>query len=96
MTDTPTHINVMINSSIDDNVDSSINDDEDDRDRLLKPRNNFASYSNENINVRFRVMYLSRSNGILRSNYNLNFRFDSSTDNLTSIYIYVYISMPIH
>ncbi|XP_011346366.1 H(+)/Cl(-) exchange transporter 7 [Ooceraea biroi] len=28
--------------------------DENDRERLIKPRNNFASYSNEDINVRFR------------------------------------------
>jgi hypothetical protein len=31
------------------------NCDEDDEERLIKPRNNFASYSNEDINVRFRV-----------------------------------------
>ncbi|XP_017797738.1 PREDICTED: H(+)/Cl(-) exchange transporter 7 [Habropoda laboriosa] len=53
MTDTSTHINVIINSSIDDSVDSCVND-EDDKERLLKPRNNFASYSNEDVKVRFR------------------------------------------
>lgn len=31
------------------------NCDEGDEERLIKPRNNFASYSNEDINVRFRV-----------------------------------------
>ncbi|XP_017885005.1 H(+)/Cl(-) exchange transporter 7 [Ceratina calcarata] len=53
MTNTPTHVNVRINSSIDDVVENTEND-EDDRVRLLKPRNNFASYSNEDIDVRFR------------------------------------------
>lgn len=50
MMDPPTHINVMINSNADNCVD-----DEDDEEKLLKPRNNFASYSNEDVNVRFRV-----------------------------------------
>lgn len=54
MTDMSTDVNVMINSSINDSVDSSVND-ANDTEKLLKPRNNFASYSNENINVRFRV-----------------------------------------
>ncbi|XP_076626274.1 chloride channel protein 7 isoform X2 [Colletes latitarsis] len=53
MTDSLSHTNVMINSSVEDNVDNYINN-EDDRERLLKPRNNFASYSNDSINVRFR------------------------------------------
>ncbi|XP_043599053.1 H(+)/Cl(-) exchange transporter 7 isoform X3 [Bombus pyrosoma] len=54
MMDTSTHINVMINSnSNDDSVDSCVND-ENDTEKLLKPRNNFASYSNDNINIRFR------------------------------------------
>ncbi|KAK1129883.1 hypothetical protein K0M31_019586 [Melipona bicolor] len=52
MTNISTDVNVMINSSINDSVDSSVND-ENDTEKLLKPRNNFASYSNENINVRF-------------------------------------------
>lgn len=43
----------MINSNIDDSVDSCVND-ENDTEKLLKPRNNFASYSNDNINIRFR------------------------------------------
>ncbi|XP_033178530.1 H(+)/Cl(-) exchange transporter 7 [Bombus impatiens] len=51
--DTSTHINVIINSNIDDSVDSCVND-ENDTEKLLKPRNNFASYSNDNINIRFR------------------------------------------
>ena len=54
MMDTSTHINVMINSNIDDSVNSCVND-ENDTEKLLKPRNNFASYSNDNINIRFRV-----------------------------------------
>ncbi|XP_068983504.1 H(+)/Cl(-) exchange transporter 7 [Bombus flavifrons] len=53
MMDTSTHINVIINSNIDDSVDSCVND-ENDTEKLLKPRNNFASYSNDNINIRFR------------------------------------------
>ncbi|KAF7401475.1 hypothetical protein HZH68_007295 [Vespula germanica] len=47
-----THINVRINSTVDE-IDVCRNDD-DDEERLLKPRNNFPSYSNEDINVRFR------------------------------------------
>ena len=43
----------MINSNIDDSVNSCVND-ENDTEKLLKPRNNFASYSNDNINIRFR------------------------------------------
>lgn len=54
MMDTPTHINVSINDSIDDSVDNYANDCENDREKLLKPRNNFASYSNEDVNIRFR------------------------------------------
>lgn len=30
----------------------------DDGERLIKPRNNFASYANEGVDVRFRVNYL--------------------------------------
>ncbi|KAG7210228.1 hypothetical protein KM043_011778 [Ampulex compressa] len=52
MTDPSTHVNVLINSRVDDSVDNVVNDD--DGERLLKPRNNFASYSNEDVNVRFR------------------------------------------
>ncbi|XP_035733197.1 H(+)/Cl(-) exchange transporter 7-like [Vespa mandarinia] len=65
MTNSPTttHINVRINSTIDE-TDISLNN-EDVEERLLKPRNNFASYSNEDINVRFRnVIY----NGISTCN----------------------------
>jgi len=29
--------------------------DHDDREKLIKPRNNFASYANEDVDVRFRV-----------------------------------------
>lgn len=54
MMDTPTHINVSINNSNDDSVDNCVNDCENDREKLLKPRNNFASYSNEDVNIRFR------------------------------------------
>ncbi|KZC11809.1 H(+)/Cl(-) exchange transporter 7 [Dufourea novaeangliae] len=54
MTDTPTHVNVRINDAIEDSVDNFLNN-EDDSERLLKPRNNFASYSNDGINVRFRT-----------------------------------------
>ncbi|KOX81276.1 H(+)/Cl(-) exchange transporter 7 [Melipona quadrifasciata] len=60
MTNISTDVNVMINSSINDSVDSSVND-ENDTEKLLKPRNNFASYSNENINVRFRQNVSSHS-----------------------------------
>ncbi|CAD1478227.1 unnamed protein product, partial [Heterotrigona itama] len=60
MTDTSTDVNIMINNSINDSVDSSVND-ENDTEKLLKPRNNFASYSNENINVRFRQNVSSQS-----------------------------------
>ncbi|XP_053987126.1 H(+)/Cl(-) exchange transporter 7 [Hylaeus anthracinus] len=56
MTASSSHANVLINTSIEDSVDSYVND-ETDRERLLKPRNNFASYSNDNINVRFRNVY---------------------------------------
>ena len=59
MTTSPRHVNVLINSSIDDSVDSCI-DNEDDKEKLLKPRNNFASYSNEDINVRFRNVSYNR------------------------------------
>lgn len=48
------HINVSINNSNDDSVDNCVNDCENDREKLLKPRNNFASYSNEDVNIRFR------------------------------------------
>lgn len=34
--------------------------EEEDRTRLIKPRNNFASYSNEDINVRFFVSVTER------------------------------------
>ncbi|OAD54955.1 H(+)/Cl(-) exchange transporter 7 [Eufriesea mexicana] len=66
MMDTPTHINVMINSTVNDIVDNCV-DDEDDEEKLLKPRNNFASYSNRDVNVRFRSVtsnhgYLSSQN----------------------------------
>ncbi|KYQ58999.1 H(+)/Cl(-) exchange transporter 7 [Trachymyrmex zeteki] len=50
-----------MNSSMQSNVNNDRGDsdsidvyDEDDGERLIKPRNNFASYSNEDINVRFR------------------------------------------
>lgn len=56
MATSATHVNVLINSSIDDSVDSCA-DNEEDKERLLKPRNNFASYSNENIEVRFRSIH---------------------------------------
>ncbi|XP_076293210.1 chloride channel protein 7 [Lasioglossum baleicum] len=55
MTDIPAHVNVRINSTIEDSIDSCTNED---TERLLRPRNNFASYSNDDINVRFRnVIY---------------------------------------
>ncbi|XP_034191535.1 chloride channel protein 7 [Osmia lignaria lignaria] len=60
MITSPRQVNVLINSSIDDSVDSCV-DNEDDKERLLKPRNNFASYSNEDINVRFRNVSYNRS-----------------------------------
>ncbi|XP_043281524.1 H(+)/Cl(-) exchange transporter 7 [Venturia canescens] len=56
MSEPENHINVLINTSIDDDQQESevTTDDE----RLLrksyKPRNNFPSYSNEDVNVRFR------------------------------------------
>ncbi|KAK2587410.1 hypothetical protein KPH14_003124 [Odynerus spinipes] len=53
MTDDPTtHVNVLINSSIDEGDSGSHNND--DKERLLRPRNNFPSYSNEDVTVRFR------------------------------------------
>ncbi|XP_076240097.1 chloride channel protein 7 [Calliopsis andreniformis] len=55
--DSSMHVNVRINSSINDSVDNCSHN-EDDTERLLKPRNNFASYSNDDIDVRFRnVIY---------------------------------------
>lgn len=72
MTNASTHLNVRINSSLDDGVDSA--NDEDDRVRLLKPRNNFASYSNDDVDIRFRNVvpdrgYLwSQSSDTYRSN----------------------------
>ncbi|XP_076640842.1 chloride channel protein 7 isoform X2 [Halictus rubicundus] len=51
MTDIPAHVDVRIHSTIEDSIDSCTNED---TERLLRPRNNFASYSNDDINVRFR------------------------------------------
>ncbi|XP_031829641.1 chloride channel protein 7 [Nomia melanderi] len=51
MTDSPTHVNVRINSAVEDSIDSCTNED---TERLLRPRNNFASYSNNDVNIRFR------------------------------------------
>ncbi|CAL7951003.1 unnamed protein product [Xylocopa violacea] len=62
----PTHTNVMINTSVDDSIDNSMND-EDDRQRLLKPRNNFASYSNEDVNVRFRNVAINHGSASSQS-----------------------------
>lgn len=58
MTEPEDHINILINASIvaDDEQESEVTTDDE---RLLrkpyKPRNNFPSYSNEGVSVRFRV-----------------------------------------
>lgn len=53
---TPSSSAILINDVVSEN---SLNDSRDDKEKLLKPRdtprNNFISYSNDDINVRFRV-----------------------------------------
>ncbi|XP_076751058.1 chloride channel protein 7 [Xylocopa sonorina] len=63
--DIPTNANVMINTNVDDSINDSLNSD--DRDRLLKPRNNFASYSNDDIYVRFRNITINHGNASSQS-----------------------------
>jgi hypothetical protein len=62
-TDPSTHMNVLINDNISNDNHNDANSDDDDK-KLIRPRivgsprNNFPSYSNDDISVRFRVYYL--------------------------------------
>lgn len=55
-TDPSAHVNVLINASVSE-PSCLLGAEEDDDRRLLgrSPRNNFPSYSNEGVSVRFRV-----------------------------------------
>jgi len=47
--------NIAVQSNEEDDCTIQIDSEENDRERLIKPRNNFISYSNEDVDVRFRV-----------------------------------------
>lgn len=55
MTEAERHVNVLINASVDETDHGRETAYNTDDERLLKPRNNFASYSNDDVTVRFRV-----------------------------------------
>jgi hypothetical protein len=50
---------VVRSNEADDCTIMQIDSEENDRERLIKPRNNFISYSNEDVDVRFRVSRIS-------------------------------------
>ena len=60
MNTSPTSSAILINDVV---SDGSVSDNRDDKRRLIRPRssprNNFLSYSNDGINIRFRVSILS-------------------------------------
>lgn len=81
MTETPTtHVNVLVNSSIDEG--DSTNHNSDDKERLLKPRNNFPSYSNQDVSIRFRNVnnYGFTSPDIMESIFNRQSRSISNEE----------------
>lgn len=65
MTDPDIHTNILINAEVDEDNNNPSRDTTTDTERLLqsRPRNNFQSYSNDDVNVRFRVRKTSNCIG---------------------------------
>ncbi|XP_024938725.1 H(+)/Cl(-) exchange transporter 7 [Cephus cinctus] len=71
MTDPSTHVNVLINSNVNENNGNDVCDGEE---RLIKPRNNFASYSSDDVSIRFRNVRSNSQGNICNIVENLSHR----------------------